>query len=37
VVKNTHPIKELSFDEASKFSYFGAKILHPSTITPAEI
>ncbi len=36
VVKNTHPIAELSFDEASELAYFGAKILHPSTIVPAQ-
>ena len=37
MVKNTHPIKELSFEEAAELAYFGAKILHPSTITPAKI
>jgi aspartate kinase len=36
VVKNTFPIKELTFDEASELAYFGAKILHPSTIVPAQ-
>ena len=36
VVKNTFPIAELSFDEASELAYFGAKILHPSTILPAQ-
>jgi aspartate kinase len=34
-VENTHPIPELSFDEAAELAYFGAKILHPSTILPA--
>jgi aspartate kinase len=34
-VENTHPIAELSFDEAAELAYFGAKILHPSTILPA--
>ena len=34
-VDNTHPIAELSFDEAAELAYFGAKILHPSTILPA--
>ncbi len=36
VVKNTRPIAELTFDEASELAYFGAKILHPSTIVPAQ-
>lgn len=36
IVKNTHPIAELSFDEAAELAYFGAKILHPSTILPAK-
>ncbi|TQV71369.1 aspartate kinase [Aliikangiella marina] len=34
-VKNTTPIRELSFDEAAELAYFGAKILHPSSIKPA--
>lgn len=36
IVENTFPIKELTFDEASELAYFGAKILHPSTIVPAQ-
>jgi aspartate kinase len=36
IVKNTKPIAELSFDEAAELAYFGAKILHPSTIWPAQ-
>jgi len=36
-VKNTHPIADLSFDEAAELAYFGAKILHPSTILPAKV
>jgi aspartate kinase len=36
VVKKTYPISELTFDEASELAYFGAKILHPSTIVPAQ-
>ncbi len=35
VVKNTKPILNLSFEEASELAYFGAKILHPSSILPA--
>lgn len=34
-VDNTKVISELSFDEAAELAYFGAKILHPSTIIPA--
>lgn len=37
IVKNTFPIRELSFAEAAELAYFGAKILHPSTITPAKL
>jgi aspartate kinase len=36
VVKKTIPISELTFDEASELAYFGAKILHPATIVPAQ-
>lgn len=36
VVSKTHPIKELSFDEAAELAYFGAKILHPTCILPAQ-
>jgi aspartate kinase len=34
-VKNTRVIRELSFDEAAELAYFGAKILHPSSVNPA--
>jgi aspartate kinase len=34
-VENTHPIRNLSFDEAAELAYFGAKILHPSSVNPA--
>jgi len=36
VVKKTYPIAELSFDEAAELAYFGAKILHPSSVLPAK-
>lgn len=36
IVKKTMPISELTFDEASELAYFGAKILHPATIVPAQ-
>ena len=35
VVKNTRPIAMLTFDEAAELAYFGAKILHPTSIVPA--
>ena len=36
IVKSTYPIAELSFDEAAELAYFGAKILHPSSVQPAK-
>jgi aspartate kinase len=36
VVEKTHPIASLSFDEAAELAYFGAKILHPASIWPAQ-
>ena len=36
IVPNTYPIAALSFDEAAELAYFGAKILHPSSIRPAQ-
>jgi aspartate kinase len=36
-VENTHPIEKLSFDEAAELAYFGAKILHPSSVLPAKL
>lgn len=35
-VKNTKPISILSFDEAAELAYFGARILHPTSILPAK-
>ena len=37
IVEKTHPISELSFDEAAELAYFGAKILHPTCILPAQM
>jgi aspartate kinase len=34
-VEKTSVIRELSFDEAAELAYFGAKILHPSSVNPA--
>lgn len=36
VVNKTFPIDQLSFDEAAELAYFGAKILHPASIWPAQ-
>lgn len=36
VVKKTVAIEQLSFDEAAELAYFGAKILHPASIWPAQ-
>jgi aspartate kinase len=36
VVEKTVPIGQLSFDEAAELAYFGAKILHPASIWPAQ-
>lgn len=35
-VENTFSIDEISFDEAAELAYFGAKILHPQSIIPAQ-
>ena len=36
IVKGTKPIAQLSFDEAAELAYFGAKILHPQSVFPAQ-
>ena len=35
VVSTAKPIEHLSFAEASELAYFGARVLHPSTMLPA--
>ncbi len=35
-VENTKALKQLSFDEAAELAYFGAKIMHPSSIVPCQ-
>ena len=35
-VKKTNPLDKLSFDEAAELAYFGAKILHPSSVFPCK-
>ncbi|WP_336515725.1 aspartate kinase [Pollutibacter soli] len=37
VVSKTVAIEQLSFDEAAELAYFGAKILHPTCIWPAQL
>jgi aspartate kinase len=37
IVNKTIPIEQLSFDEAAELAYFGAKILHPASIWPAQM
>ncbi len=37
VVNVTVPVETLSFDEAAELAYFGAKILHPACIWPAQM
>jgi len=36
IVDKTYPIHEMSFDEAAELAYFGAKILHPASVRPAQ-
>lgn len=35
IVKGAHRINVISFAEAAELAYFGAKVLHPSTLLPA--
>lgn len=37
IVQPTYPIAKLSFEEASELAYFGAKVLHPHCIIPAQL
>lgn len=36
-VENTKALQQLSFDEAAELAYFGAKIMHPSSIMPCKL
>lgn len=36
IVDSTKRIDQLSFDEAAELAYFGAKILHPTSVKPAQ-
>jgi aspartate kinase len=35
VLPGGHRVKTISFEEAAELAYFGAKVLHPSTVLPA--
>jgi aspartate kinase len=35
IVAGGHRLKTISFNEAAELAYFGAKVLHPSTVVPA--
>lgn len=35
IVPGGHRLKTISFNEAAELAYFGAKVLHPSTVLPA--
>ncbi len=35
LIDNAFTVKQLSFDEAATLTFFGAKIIHPSSIAPA--
>ena len=35
-VEKTSPVHELAFEEAAELAYFGAKILHPTCVRPAQ-
>jgi len=36
VVEETRPVPELSYEEADELAYFGAKVLHPECVFPAQ-
>ncbi len=36
IVEGTSPVRQLNFEEAAELAYFGAKILHPTCIQPAQ-
>ncbi len=35
ILPGGHRVRAISFDEAAELAYFGAKVLHPSTVVPA--
>jgi len=34
VVKNAHPVQNVTYDEAAELAYFGAQVLHPRAMQP---
>jgi aspartate kinase len=36
IVEGTKPVENLSYNEAAELAYFGAKILHPTCVWPAQ-
>ena len=36
IVEGTSPVSNLSYEEASELAFFGAKILHPTCVKPAQ-
>ncbi len=36
IVEGTSPVENISYNEAAELAYFGAKILHPSCVWPAQ-
>jgi aspartate kinase len=36
IVEGTRPVEKLSYNEAAELAYFGAKILHPTCVWPAQ-
>ncbi|MDI9358884.1 MAG: aspartate kinase [Phycisphaerales bacterium] len=37
IVNKTHPIEQMTYEEAAELAYFGAKILHPTCIWPTQV
>lgn len=35
LIPDTHTVRKISFEEAGELTFFGAKVLHPSSLTPA--
>lgn len=35
IVPNARSLKQLSYEEVAELAYYGAKVLHPKTVTPA--
>jgi aspartate kinase len=35
IIPSAHQIAEMTFEEAAELAYFGAKVIHPSTVQPA--